>query len=270
MPAADALDELLGSLPAVGLDELDRRASLLRRTDTKYVLDREGFAKLLGKLGGDHQVLEIDGRRRFGYESMYFDTPDLRCFRDHVEGSLPRFKARTRLYRDTGQCTFEVKLKIDRGETDKRQIDHSPQDVDRIGTDALQCLMEALRDIGMNPPEAPLEPSLRTTFTRVTLAPKNGRERTTCDLLIELQRPGKGRAKIRDGLVLVETKTEHGDGPADRVLREMGAEPLSFSKYRTGIALLAKGARDPDSPTDGERLFVLENPAPGRENLSSI
>ena len=34
------------------------------------------------------------------YESVYFDTPDLRCFPGHVEGREPRCKVRSRLYAD--------------------------------------------------------------------------------------------------------------------------------------------------------------------------
>jgi hypothetical protein len=33
-------------------------------------------------------------------------------------------------------------------------------------------------------------------------------------------------------------------------------EQVSFSKYRTGIALLAKGAEDPESRRRAERLFT--------------
>src|SRR5205814_1442908 len=82
------------------------------------------FLELLEQLRDDHDVLEIDGRRWFEYRSVYFDTPDLCCFWDHVHGRLPRFKARTRLYRDTGSCVFEVKLKRSDEELDKRQTEH--------------------------------------------------------------------------------------------------------------------------------------------------
>jgi hypothetical protein len=104
----------------------------------------EAFVKFAAQLAGDHQVLQIDGSRTFSYISTYFDTPDLRCFADHVEDRMPRFKARSRLYADSGKCVFEVKLKRDGGETDKRQIDYSPDDRRRLTDDALQCLRCAL------------------------------------------------------------------------------------------------------------------------------
>jgi VTC domain len=250
-----SVEEALGGFPAVSLDELDRRASLLRRTDTKYVLTREQLDKLLSKLASDHEVLEIEGRRAFSYESVYFDTPDLRCFRDHVDDQMPRFKARTRLYRDTGHCVFEVKLKSGHGETDKRQIDHPAEEVDRLNAAARQCLEEALGDSLIAPLESPLRRSLVTRFTRFTLAPAEGSERVTCDRGIVLERPGGGSARLSPTVAVVETKSENGGSPADRAIEELGVESLSLSKYRTGIALLVAEVHDPEPSPVAQRVF---------------
>ncbi len=259
MELEPAIDRVIGELPCVSLEQLDERASLLRRIDSKYVLDAEAFAELVKRISSDHEVLEIDGRRKFAYQSVYFDTPDLRCFRDHVEDRTPRFKVRTRLYRDTGTCVFEVKLKPAEGETDKRQIPHPSAALDQLDAEAGECLTEALAKEDLEPPEQPLEPVLRTSFKRITLSPAGGAERTTCDLGIELERSGGASLRLRPGLVVVEAKSEDGDSPTDRILAELQIEQVSFSKYRTGIALLTD-ARDPDSPRPAERLF---EPRPG-------
>jgi hypothetical protein len=250
-----SLEEALSGFPAVSLDELDRRASLLRRTDTKYVLTTEQLHELLARLATDHQVLEIEGRRAFSYQSVYFDTPDLRCFRDHVGDRMPRFKARTRLYRDTGHCVFEVKLKIGQGETDKRQIDHPADEVDRLNDAAERCLTDALGDSSIMPLDSPLERSLITRFTRFTLAPVEGSERVTCDREIVLERSGSGAARLSPGAAVVETKSEEGESPADRAIEELGAKSLSLSKYRTGIALLVPEMHDPDPSPAAQSVF---------------
>lgn len=254
MQLAASVDRVIGEMPGVSLEALDERAALQRRIDSKYVLDAEAFAELLSRLSADHEVLEIEGRRMFAYQSVYFDTPELRCFRDHVEDRAPRFKVRTRLYRDTGKCVFEVKLKPAEGETDKRHIPYRANAADRIDDEASECLARALADAELEPPEQPLEATLRTSFGRITLSPTTGSERTTCDLGIELERPGGQRTRLKQGLVVVETKSENGDSPTDRALAELHVEPMSFSKYRTGIAVLTD-ARDPDSPRGGERFF---------------
>jgi hypothetical protein len=236
----------------VSLRELDRRAALLRRVDNKYAVRREPFAELMERLLKDHEVLDIDGRREFVYASTYFETRDLRCFVDHVEGRLPRFKARTRLYVDSDTCVFEVKLKRSDDETDKRQLDYSPRDRGRVTPAARGCLDEALSDAGLELPDE-LEPSLETGFHRVTLAGRGGSERLTCDFGVRLSRPGGASVELRADTVLVETKSENGESPADRTLAEMGIESISLSKYRVGMSLVG-GART-DEPQPGSELF---------------
>jgi hypothetical protein len=58
-------------------------------------------------------------------------------------------------------------------------------------------------------------------------------------------------------MTVIETKSENGDSPADRALEQLQVGSMSLSKYRTGIALLAEGARDPDSPRAAERCFEV-------------
>ena len=250
---ADQLAELLEQLAPVSLRELDERAALLRRVDNKYAVKRDTFLELADGLKQDHDVLEIDGRREFAYRTSYFDTADLRCFTDHIEGHVPRFKARTRLYQDSNQCVFEVKLKNGDGETDKRQIDHPAQDSERLTDAARRCLDEALEHVGLDVP-GELERRLHTAFHRITLGARRGSERLTCDLNVRLSNPDQRTVELRSDLVLVETKTEHGDSPADRELRGRGIEPVSFSKYRVGTSLVGDAATN--HPQPGSELFV--------------
>jgi hypothetical protein len=243
------VDELVEGFDPVSLEELEERAALLRRVDHKYAVERERFVQLLERLRADHQVLEIDGRRAFEYCSTYFDTPELRCFTDHLEDRQPRFKARTRLYVNSDTCVFEVKLKREDGETDKRQTDHAARDAERFTDSARQCLEQALGDAGLEVPEE-MEPTLLTRFLRITLTA--GEERLTCDLDVQLSHPDGAAASLRDGLVLVETKSEHGESTADRALAELGLEPISVSKYRVGVSLVGGGNR---APQPGAELF---------------
>jgi hypothetical protein len=235
---SDQLSELLEHFPDVSLAELDERAALLRRVDNKYALRRGSLAELARMLGDDHEVLEIDDRRQFAYRTNYFETPHLRCFVDHVEGHVPRFKVRTRVYEDSGNCVFEVKLKRGDGETDKRQLDYDADDSERLTAAARECLDEALRDAGLEVPSE-LESGLRTSFRRVTLAATGGSERLTCDESVRLSSPDGRVVELQPDLVLVETKTENGDGPADRALARIGVQPISLSKYRVGMSLVA-------------------------------
>ena len=96
-----------------------------------------------------------------------------------------------------------------------------------------------------------IAPTLTTSFCRCTLAAANGSERVTCDHSLELRSQSGASARLRDELVVVETKTEDGTGRCDRLLAEAGIESVSFSKYRVGVGLLI--AEDPD-PALADRL----------------
>jgi hypothetical protein len=126
-----------------------------------------------------------------------------------------------------------------------------------MDAEAAECVQTALEDVGVEAPRDELSPSLRTEFERVTLAPREGAERVTCDLGIRLERPGAGCAELLSGFVVVETKSQDGQSPADRVLEGLDAQSTSLSKYRTGVALLVPGAEDPDSPRAVEQYFVV-------------
>jgi len=266
-PPAHMIADVLDRFAAVSLSELDERAALLRRVDQKYAVAREQFVELAERLSEDHEVLEIGGRRAFAYRTTYFETPDLRCFTDHVEGRLPRFKARTRLYQDSNECVFEVKLKTPEDETDKRQIEHPAKDSERLTDAARRCLHEALTDAGLDVPDE-LERRLHTAFHRVTLSPRGRSERLTCDLGVRLTSPDQRAVQLDPALVLVETKTENGDSPADRELRRRGIETISLSKYRVGMSLVGDARTSDAQP--GSELFVSPSRGSGTAESSPV
>lgn len=195
----------------------------------------------------------------FGYDSIYFDTAGLRCFWDHVEGTEPRFKARSRLYEETGASYFETEIKMSDGSTRRRQLDTDSSEHGELTGEMWDFLVSALDSCGMAPPER-LQPSLATRFRRSTVVAVEGGERVTADRRVEMVRPDGASFRIRDGRLLVETKSESGEGALDAVLRDSGYESVSVSKYRVGIALLA--ADDPANPlgADLERYFERSEP----------
>ena len=98
----------------MNLAELDAEG-LLARHDTKFLVPETHLPCLLAKLKPLCRILDIAGRRSFGYDSLYLDTPDRALFRAHHQGKVKRSKARWRVYRDTGACFFEVKYKASAG-----------------------------------------------------------------------------------------------------------------------------------------------------------
>ena len=251
---SDRLGELTAGFSPVDLEEVDRRAALQRRVDQKYLVTPDTLRSLLRSMRSDHDILEIDGRRAFDYESTYFDTPSLECFREHIENRRPRYKARTRCYVDTGSCFFEVKVKRVDGETVKRHLEQDPADRGEIPPAGQRLLSETLAECEVPTAGERLEPTLVTRFRRVTLAGAEQPQRITVDFDIELDARGAGSVGIGDRHAVIETKTPEGDGPCDRRLAELGAEPISLSKYRLGIGMLRASDDDGYAPEVKEKF----------------
>jgi hypothetical protein len=215
---------VLDGFRPVPLEVLDAAVPMRVRTDRKYLVELPTLERLLGRLSGTHTVLDMDGRRVFAYDSVYFDTPSLLTARAHVQGRRRRFKARSRLYVDSGICRFEVKVKGARGETVKHRLPYDPVDHGRLTPGARAFLGEHLDHV----PD--LAPVLRTAYRRSTLA--GPQERVTVDLDVSF-----GSARLRPGWAIVETKSPRGAGVADAALRELGARPHALSKYLIGSGL---------------------------------
>jgi VTC domain len=232
------LEEVFAALEPVSLGALDERAALRRRVDSKYVVPREELAEVVEAAADAYEALEIDGHRAFDYESVYLDTPDLLCFRDHVDNRRPRFKIRTRMYYETEACFVEVKVKTADEETVKRQMPHDPSAHGGLNPEARRFLDESLDELTGSPAPEALAPSLWTRYRRLTLASIEGGERVTTDLDVRLAAADDRATTLRDDLALVETKTEEGRGAVDRLLAEGGHEPVTISKYRFGVGTL--------------------------------
>jgi hypothetical protein len=92
----------VAGLQAASLAEVIERSALQARIEHRYLVPLERFAELAARLPDTYAVLEIDQLRGFAYESVYFDTPDLLTYRQHLQGRRRRYKVRTRAYLDSG------------------------------------------------------------------------------------------------------------------------------------------------------------------------
>jgi hypothetical protein len=236
-PYIHALDRL----PTVGLDEVVRDASLQRRVDRKYLMSAPMVPTVLGAVDGPFQVVRIDGRRVFGYRSVYFDTPELDAFYRAGQGRRRRFKVRTRQYTDSGATWLEVKTRGPRGTTVKTRTPYHVHDTKRLTDEGRRFVDTTLayHDVhGVDVTD--LLPSLETTYRRSTLlvpAP-GGASRATIDSDIVWRLPGDDHSVTPPGLVIVETKGGAHPSALDRALWSLGIRPATISKYGTGLAAL--------------------------------
>lgn len=220
------------TLPPMGLPELEAEAAFLTRKDRKYIVATDHLAELLFTVESGTRALQISGRRSFGYSTRYFDDAHTAYFRA-LRKRPDRFKVRTRLYDDTGECQLEVKLLDGRGRTVKSRFPHE------IGNlEILSPLDRAwLRSFdAVRPVATYLEPSVATHYRRSTLVFPKGSGRVTIDQgLTFIGRDGEWRRL--EGHCVVETKGSGHPLPFDRVLWAAGFRPVAASKFALGVCL---------------------------------
>lgn len=239
-PATSSPSALLATLETfseISLEETNKSASMLKRIDNKYIVDREQLLSVLELLRNDFKVLTIDGCRVFTYESCYFDDNG-RCFNEHQQGRRHRFKVRTRRYVESDKAFFEVKLKGRRGQTDKsrKACDHYHSFVMNDGEH--QMVADLYEKTYGKAFLYQMAPALHVSYRRFTLVSVSGRERITVDLNLGFETPSGKHALIGDDFIIIETKTVDGRGKSDRALkREHIRSAAGCSKYCVGMAL---------------------------------
>ena len=250
MTAPSCLGEVRDRLQPIGLGELEARAPLLERHDSKYLVPTDAVLALLDDVRADYQVLQIDGARDFGYESTYFDTTDLALYRAHAQGRRLRWKARTRRYDDGPLCFREVKLKHLRGATIKLRERCPAYEHGWAGPELTGFVDRSLREHygpdfhgpdfhGADLQGLHLTARLTVRYRRTTLVSVDGVERVTLDQELDVLDPaGRTTGRLRPGLALIEVKTPRGGrSRLDALLTGRGLRPVSLSKYGVGVAM---------------------------------
>jgi hypothetical protein len=222
--------DCLQTFETVSLKELDA-VELQNRIDTKYILTKEQLVYLLEGIKENQFVLEIEGNRVFNYQTIYFDTPDFRFYRDHHNGCVNRVKVRSREYVESHLCFYEIKRKLFGTRTDKQRkkipsIYHSvpSEDYDLISYKRLEG--------------KPIEKKLTNNFKRITLTNKQFSERITIDIEISFH---NGVQEIAlSNLVVIEVKQGKTNVYSNtiQVLKKLRVHESSFSKYAIGVSML--------------------------------
>ena len=235
LAGSTSLDSIFATLDPVGLDTLDALAALRTRVDRKYLVPIETAEALVDAFGDRLQALEVNDRRSFRYESLYFDTPELTAYRGAAHGRRHRFKVRTRVYRDQGTCMLEVKTRGTRGATVKHRIEHATNDRYDITAAGARFIDLHTGTAGLG---RALRPTLSTHYTRRTLLDASHDSRITIDTDLEVAGYDGGDVRLGDVAVL-ETKTASaGALDQDRWLWAHGVRPVAMSKYCVGMALV--------------------------------
>ncbi|MCU1574223.1 MAG: hypothetical protein JWO93_2305 [Micrococcaceae bacterium] len=227
----------VSAMPPIGLDELNTAAALQTRVDRKYIVETGLANQLVASLEVRMRVLEMEGLRTFGYDSVYFDTPQLDSYMLAARGRRRRYKIRTRTYVDTATSFLEVKTEGVRQATVKERIPYCPSDRNVLTREGLAYVAETLAMTIGGVPRGSLAPVLETEYSRTTLYLPEAGSRATIDTGVTWRRPGEASWQMH-GKVIVETKSGSAAGPLDRHLWAHGVRPCRISKFATGLAAL--------------------------------
>ncbi len=219
--------EELRTFQPISLEEMDGVA-LLDRIDTKFVFGAALMTALLDAMRGEYRVLEVNGKRGADYRTLYYDTVDLRHFRDHHRSLDMRSKVRYRQYVDSDLCFLEVKRKTAKGRTDKVRL--------RVAVIPEQMPIEHLNFVqkasGVN---EPVFPQIWNMFHRLTFVHRERAERVTIDSDVRFER--EGRSAVFGPACIAELKQAPGDpdSPFAALMKSLGQAPTSMSKYCVGL-----------------------------------
>ena len=218
---------IVNNLDPITLNEMDG-VSLMKRTDTKFIVHQQQLIEVLKSITSNYKVLEINGNRLLTYSSLYFDTENKKFYHDHHNGKINRTKVRMRKYMESNICFLEIKQKDGKGKTTKSRIQ-----IKDFETELSQNLVEFIN--GKTSENFNLKPSIWNKFDRITLVNKHAMERLTIDLNLEFNM--ETSSKSYKNLAIIEVKQQRFDrtSPVVRSLKEIGVNPYSMSKYCIGM-----------------------------------
>ena len=203
---------------------------LLNRTDTKFVIPKDLFVRILPLLKENYKVLEIKNKRVAQYKTLYFDTDDFDFYTHHHNGWPNRYKVRMRKYIDSGLCYLEIKNKK-KGRTIKKRIQIADFE-EEISETSLQFISDVI------PNDIHLIKKMWNSFNRITLVNKTDKERLTLDIGLGFQWNDKDLSL--QNVIIGEVKQEkvNRNSPFMKLIKENGVRPLRVSKYCIGAKLL--------------------------------
>jgi hypothetical protein len=227
------------------LGALNLRAELLTRRDNKYLLNATQLSQVLPELERQCDMLEIDGRHCFQYESIYLDTEDQHCFRDHNQNRRHRLKMRFRHYADTQQTYFEVKVKDRNNQTRKyRQRVEPGLFTGASLTSELRSFLGAkLQKHPHRIADGAYAATIQVDYQRTTLVARHEAVRITLDNRLRFARASE-LFHTGEDLWVMEVKSEKGRSSIDRLLVQQRIRPVpQCSKYCVGLSLMSGSAR---------------------------
>jgi hypothetical protein len=224
------IETAVHQLESLSLAELDA-VSLMDRQDTKYTFHIKLLPEFLELIKQKYRVLEIDNRRIFKYDSLYFDTDEYTLYKDHHNEKVNRVKVRYRKYVESKLTFFEVKYKLFGTRTSKKRIKQED-----IKTSLTEVEFNKIQNVRFD--KFALKNKLWVYYNRITLVNNDFTERVTLDINLRFKNEN-GNEVAMENLAIAEIKQNKRSVlmPFIQMMKKKMIPPLSISKYCMGVAL---------------------------------
>ena len=218
----------LEQFSTVSLDYLNT-INLNNRHDTKYAFKENELPEILWQLKNSYNILEIENKKEFLYENLYFDTPDLFMYNQHHNGKLNRYKIRYRKYFDNRTVFFEIKRKTNKLTTVKNRI-KAEKIEEKLSDEAKELIKDSV-DIVTDS----LSPKLWVRYKRITLLHKEKKEKVTFDKELAFKGMVNGWSYL-PGLIVAEIKQDRFCPNSEfiKLMNKHRIREIKISKYATG------------------------------------
>lgn len=228
----NSMTEILNTYNSITLDEI-QRVKLMKRIDTKFIIEEKKLFSLLPLLTDFYEIMEINGVKNLRYNTFYYDTPNFEMYLLHHNGKKNRHKIRVREYIDSKTNFLEVKFKNNKRQTIKNRIPIDELEIKN--DDYIRNFL--LKYSGYRYEE--IEKKTTNSFKRITLANKKLMERVTIDTDISFKTEGKPRVSLNN-FCIIEIKQEKFNINSEfmQLLKQNSIRPMRVSKYCTGTILL--------------------------------
>jgi hypothetical protein len=223
------ITQTLEKFAPITLQEMEG-VKLLNRIDTKYLTDEATLQKVLADAAAaGYRTLVAEGVKISPYNSIYFDTPDLRMFLDHHNRRLVRQKVRTRVYVNSGEAYLEIKRKNNHGRTKKKRIGIQEYEMMEFSSNPAACAYlqkHSWFSVG------DIRPVLSTAFERITLVNPAQTERLTIDTRLQFKNYRTRKTASLEDAVIIELKQDgHAASQMKKILLDNRVKPVRISKY---------------------------------------
>jgi hypothetical protein len=226
------LKDIIKEFETISLEEVNLKAALLERVDTKYVLSFSTLKSVLEDCKESYKILKINDCLINRYETIYFDTDDLHYYHQHQAGRLNRVKVRLRKYIESEACYLEVKKKTNKGISIKLRTSVNTDEAYQLNFLDKPIFASIRHLIKDN-----LVVSLQNAYSRITLVDKYSPERITIDLSPSFWIANKS-ISLPD-YVIIENKHEKNVSSSFRkLMKKHKVKKGGISKYCLGIISL--------------------------------